>query len=139
MRSGSLRSFILRLVMAVLFGVMSVVPAPLRAMAHPAGHRIALAAESGHSTERLYDHGAGGHHHGSHLVTPPSDEPQNTPQQHDGIVICQSAACCIAMAQTLFSAPGSVLLLLGQLAMPPARIIVAVMPEPVVPPPRLPA
>ena len=140
MRNGSPRSIVLRLVVAILFGVMSVVPVPLRALAHPAGHRVAVAAEIGHSAERPHDYGAGGHHHGSHIaVTPPGDGPQDTPPQHDGLVICQSAACCIAMAQTSFSAPGSALLLLGQLAMPPARIIVAVMPDPVVPPPRLPA
>jgi hypothetical protein len=140
MRNGSPRSVVLRFMLAVLFGVMSVVPVPLRALAHPAEHHAAAApAAAQHSAERPHDHGAGGHHHGTHhAVTPPGGGSQDAPPP-DGAVICQSAACCMAVTQPLPSAPASILLLLGQLAMTPARVIVAVMPDPVVPPPRLPA
>ena len=139
MRNGSPRSVVLRFVLAVLFGVMSVVPVPLRALAHPAEHHAAAApAAAQHSAERPHDHGGSGHHHGTHhAVTPPGGGSQDAPP--DGAVICQSAACCMAVTQPLPSAPASILLLLGQLAMTPARVIVAVMPDPVVPPPRLPA
>ena len=134
MRNGSPRSVVLRFVLAVLFGVMSVVPVPLRALAHPAEHHAAARP----SAERPHDHGAGGHHHGTHhAVTPPGGGSQDAPP--DGAVICQSAACCMAVTQPLPSAPASILLLLGQLAMTPARVMVAVMPDPVVPPPRVPA
>ncbi len=43
----------------------------------------------------------------------------------------------MAVTQCLPSVPATVLLLLGRLVVPPAQIIVAVTPDPVVPPPRL--
>jgi hypothetical protein len=140
MRTRPTSTLILRLVFAVLFGVMSVVPVPLRALALSAAGQHTpdvtgpnLAHAAGH-----HGHGAAGHHHGDHLaaVATAGDEP-SAPQPVDGTIPCHSAPCCLAVTQLFPSAPETILLLLGQLTVPPAQIIVAVTPDPVVPPPRL--
>jgi hypothetical protein len=148
MRTGPPLTIPLRFVFAVLFGIMSVLPMPLRALAHSgaipdthaatapdATHRHAAHGSAGH-----HGHGTTGHHHGYHIaVVPAADDEPSVPQPADGALLCHSAPCCMAVTQLAPSAPATVLLLLGQLAVPPAQIIVAVMPDPVVPPPRLPA
>jgi hypothetical protein len=148
MRTDPTSAIILRLVFAILFGVMSMLPVPLRALAHPAPipHVQAATApdaarqHAAHGAARHHGPGVAGHHHGGHLaaVTPADDEP-GAPQPGDGALPCQSAPCCMAVTQPVPSAPATVLLLLGQLSVPPAQIIVAVTPDPAVPPPRLPA
>jgi hypothetical protein len=130
----------LRLVFAVLFGVMSAVPMPVRA--HPTSMHAAPTADaiSHHAWDDAghHGHGGSGHHHGGHLAAQPhaGDEP-GAPQPADGAIPCHSAPCCMAVTQCLPSVPATVLLLLGRLVAQPAQIIVAVTPDPVVPPPRL--
>lgn len=133
----------MRLVFAVLFGVMSVLPVPLRALGLPISVPHAHAAtvpDSGHSLaahRRHHGNGAAGHHHGDHLGVPTSAGEPATLQPTDSGIPCHSAPCCMAVTQPAPSAPATVLLLLGQLAFPPAQTIVAVTPDPAVPPPRL--
>jgi hypothetical protein len=148
MRTGPPLTILLRFMFAVLFGVMSVLPVPLRALAHSgaipdthaatapdATHRHAAHGSAGH-----HGHGTTGHHHDDHPAAVPADDDEpGAAQPADCTLLCHSAPCCMAVTQPAPSAPATVLLLLGQLAVPPAQIIVAVTPDPVVPPPRLPA
>jgi hypothetical protein len=133
-------STLMRLVFAVLFGVMSVVPVPMRALSLTATvhHAAAVTAPDAAHAAGHHGHGATGHHHGDHLAAvPPAGDEQSAPQPVDGAVSCHSAPCCLAVTPSLPSVPATVLLLLGRLVVPPAQIIVAVTPDPVVPPPRL--
>jgi hypothetical protein len=138
MRTGKILTIHLRLLFAMLFGVMSVVPTPLRAThATSIGHiHAAPTADATHVAEHR-DHGSNGHHHGGHLgaVTPADDAP-SAPQPVDGVIPCHSSACCMAVTQCLPSVPATVLLLLGRLVAQPTQIIVAMTPDPDVPPPR---
>jgi len=144
MRTRLTSRTILRLLFAVLFGVMSVVPVPLSAFAFPASlHAHAAPAPDAsqsaiHHDTAHHGHGGAAHHHGDRLTAtaPSADEPGAT-QPADGAMSCHAAPCCMAVPPAAPSAPATVLLLLGQLAVPPSRTIVAVAPDPAVPPPRL--
>jgi hypothetical protein len=135
MRSGSPRSVFLRLMLAVLFGVMSIVPVPLRALAHPATHHSVAVAPVDHGSVQPHGHGAAHHHGAQSAAQAPNREPATSAPE--GGVICQSAACCMAVTHAVATALSSVLHPIGPLAIPAARTIVAVTPDPVVPPPRV--
>jgi len=140
MRPRPTSTLILRLVFAVLFGIMSVVPVPLRALAPSVAvqHANAIAAPDAAPAAGHHGHGATGHHHGGHLATtPPGGDEPIAPQPLDGAIPCHSAPCCLAVTHPAPHAPTTILLLLGRLAVPPAQIMVAVTLDPVVPPPRL--
>ncbi|MGE0035275.1 MAG: hypothetical protein AB7S93_06535 [Xanthobacteraceae bacterium] len=144
MRTGTTLMIKLRLVFAVLFAAISAVPMPARALIHAPSIRHMHAApaagpalaHAGHNIEHR-DHGANGHHHGHLGAVTAADDAPSAPQLVDGVIPCHSAACCIAVTQCLPSVPATVLLLLGRLVAQPTPIIVAVTPDPVVPPPRL--
>jgi hypothetical protein len=146
MRTPPNSTLILRLVFAVLFGLASVVPVPLRALGHSDAvqhaHAIAApaaASAAGHHEDDATGHHHGSqHHHGSHLAAvPPAGDPPIAPDPANGAVSCHAAPCCLAVTQPAPSAPATILLLVGRLTVPPARVIVAVTPDPAVPPPRL--
>lgn len=137
MRTSPTSTLILRLVCAVLFGVMSVVPVPLQAFAPAASLQHMHAGAVADAVHAAGHHGHAGH--GGHVaaIAPDTGDEPGAPQPPDGVIPCHSAACCLAVTQPAPRAPATVLLLLGRLAVPPAQIIVAVTPDPVVPPPRL--
>lgn len=133
MRTDRTLAHVLRIVTALVFGLMSVMQMPMMAFAKTAAsHSIhASSAGTGHQ-----HHGAAVRHHDdAQHVSGQGD--RRSPRIHDDAAICGSTACCAALAQQVMPEPASVLLLIGQLHAPLARIIVPVAPEPIVPPPRL--
>ena len=133
MRTDRSRTTVLRFVSALVFGFMSIVQMPMMAFAKTADSHPNHVSTTGT-----------GHHHHDATVRHHGDaqpfsyrEDRTAPQAHDGAAICSSTACCVAVIQPAMPAPASALLLIGQLRASLARVIVAVPPEPVVPPPRL--
>jgi hypothetical protein len=126
----------MRVMIALLVGVMAALPVPVRMLAHSAaGHLAQVRQVAGHHAHDT----ATGHHgdaaaHDDHRA--PAGETKPQPPADSGIP-CHSAPCCMAVTQPPPSAPDTVLLLLERLGAAPAQIIVAIAPDPAVPPPRL--
>lgn len=133
MRTDRTCTNVLRIVAALVFGFLSVVQMPMMAFARtPASHSI---HGSNPATGHPHHSTAVRHHDDAQHVSDRGD--RTAPRIHDDAAICHSTACCAALAQPVMPQSASALLLIGQLRASPARIIVPVAPEPVVPPPRL--
>jgi len=128
MRSLRTANALLRVILAVIFGVMSLAHGPVMAFATPKTPVASHAMTAGP---------VAAHHH--HHATPPvggQQEHQAAPV-HEGAAICYAAGCFTAVAPALVGAPDSLFSLLGQLRAAPARALLPAILDPLVPPPRL--
>jgi|SRR5687767_645194 hypothetical protein len=120
---------LLRVTLAVIFGVMSLAHGPVMAFAKantPAAvHDMAAGPLAAH------------HHH------PAATQPVSGQQEHpvasaqEDATICHAAGCFTVVAPVLVGAPDSLFSLLGQLRAAPARALLPAILDPLVPPPRL--
>jgi hypothetical protein len=119
----------LRVILAVVFGFMSLGHAPVMTFAK--ANQPALAQVSGAAP-------AAEHHHHHHRPASQTD------QIGDGVApapqnqsTCNAASCFVLVPPPLVGEPNSALLLLGTLSAAPSADILAAPPDPLVPPPRL--
>lgn len=115
----------LRLALAGLFAVASLVQVPAMAFARtsgPAHHTMASVLHADHEISHSTHH----HHTQSDLDVDRSAAP-----------ICCVVGCCLAIGAVSIAAPAALLLLLGKIEAAPPRAMVAVLPDPADPPPRL--
>jgi hypothetical protein len=121
-----------RIIIAMVFGFMSLAHGPVMAFAQeqapqaqhqPAAHHAGHPAQhTGH--HRIAAEHAQGHHH---AVTPATGS----------TAICYASGCFVAVAPLPIGAPANASFPLQQLAPAPARAIVPAELDPAVPPPRL--
>ena len=127
MRSLRTANALLRVTLAVIFGVMSLAHGPVMAFAEtsaPASHAMAPGPVAAH------------HHHGAAQPVAGQQEHLAAPA-HEGAAICYAAGCFVAVAPVPVGAPDSLFSLLGQLRAAPARALLPAILDPLVPPPRL--
>jgi hypothetical protein len=123
----------LRVILAVVFGFMSLSHGPVMAFAKahtPASDRAANAAPTA-------DHHDHSRHHRSTARSLADQQNDLALGANEGAAICYSAGCFVAVAPLLAVAPSSLLFLLEQLSAAPARPLAPNAPDPLVPPPRL--
>jgi hypothetical protein len=126
MRPVRTANALIRVILAVSFGVMSLGHGPV----------MAFAKAKASSAEIPAAPIAAHHHHGSAPATAPEQEPLAAPV-HERAAICYSAGCFVAVAPVAAGAPDSLFSLLEQLSAAPARALIPSILDPLVPPPRL--
>jgi hypothetical protein len=115
----------LRLALAMLFAVVTLIQVPAMAVAYATAPARSVA---------VAPHDA--HHHNSH-----SHHRDHAPQASDSAQdasVCQAMGCCVvAIDPAVICAPAATCSLLGLVDIPPARVMLPAFPEPADPPPRL--
>ena len=128
MQSFRTADALFRVILAVIFGVMSLAHGPVMAFAKTsapvATHEMTAGPVAAH------------HHHATAQPVSGQQEHLATPV-HEGVAICYAAGCFIAVAPVPVGAPDSLFSLLGQLRAAPARALLPAILDPLVPPPRL--
>jgi hypothetical protein len=124
MRSNRPAAALRRIVLAVVFGFMSLGHGPLMAFAHaraaPVQHHM-IGDEQAHAHHQP---AAEGYH-------------QPAPSTHGMATACYAVGCFVSLASPEIGAPALNLTLVGKLSPAVARVIVVAPAEPVDPPPRL--
>jgi hypothetical protein len=130
MRPVRMANTLLRVILAVSFGFMSLGHGPVmafaKAKASSAGREMPAAPIAAHHH----------HHHGAAPATAAEQEPLAAPV-HERAAVCYSAGCFVAVAPVAAGAPDSRFSLLEQLRAAPARALIPSILDPLVPPPRL--
>jgi hypothetical protein len=113
----------LRLALAMLFAVVTLIQVPAMAVAYataPARPAAAAPHDAPHNSHSHRDH-----------APQASDSAQ-------GESVCQAMGCCVvAIEPAVIRAPAATYCLLGLVDIPPARVMLPALPEPTDPPPRL--
>ena len=122
MRSKRPAMTLLRILLAAVFGVMSLGHGPVMAFSH--------ASSNAPHHHQVIDHS--GHDH--HARDQASSE---SPTDVSSVPVCYSAGCFISLQPPAISAPGAGIDLLGNIIAAPARVMLARAPGPPDPPPRL--
>jgi hypothetical protein len=126
MRLVRTANVLLRLILAASFAVMSLGHGPVMAFAATkapgAAHEITAGPAAGH------------HHHGT---APAAAGPQKLSPAHERNAICYPAGCFVAVAPVPAGITDSPACLLEQLRAAAGRPLIASIPDPLVPPPRL--
>lgn len=116
----------LRLALAALFALVTLVQVPAMAVAYATASARPMTATSLDAD----DHGSHSHHRHDH-----------TPATSDGAQdasLCQAMGCCvIAIAPAAIGAPAATYSPLGLIDIPPPCVMLPAQPEPADPPPRL--
>jgi hypothetical protein len=128
MRSLRTGNALFRVIVAAIFGVVSLSHGPVMAFAQV---NAQLAAR-----EMTIEPVAGHHHHVAAPIPANEDQEQPTPSRK-GVAICYSAGCFIVVAPAPISAPAVLFSLLERLCAAPAAAMVPAILDPLVPPPRL--
>ena len=117
---------LLRLIVAASFVIMSLGHGPVMA--------FAMAKAPGAAHEMAAGPVAGHHHHGA---APAAADPQKLSPAHERAAICYPAGCFVVVAPVPAGITDSPACLLEQLRAAAGRPLIASIPDPLVPPPRL--
>jgi hypothetical protein len=129
MRLVRTANFLLRVILALSFGVMSLGHGPIMAFAK---------AKAPSATHEMSASPIAGHHH--HSAEPPAaagEHEHSAPPVHDRAAVCYSAGCFVAVAPVPAGSADSLISLLEQLRAAPAHALMPSILDPLVPPPRL--
>ena len=129
MRLVRTANFLLRVILALSFGVMSLGHGPImafaKAKAPSATHEMPAAPIAVH------------HHHGAEQAASAGEHEHSAPSVHERAAICYSAGCFVAVPPVPVGSTDSLISLLEQLRAAPARALMPSILDPLVPPPRL--
>jgi hypothetical protein len=129
MRPVRTANFLLRVILALSFGVMSLGHGPIMAFAK------AKAPSATHETPAAPI--AVHHHHGTQPAAGAGEHERSAPPVHERAAICYSAGCFVAVAPVPAGSADSLISLLEQLRAAPADALMPSILDPLVPPPRL--
>lgn len=113
---------LLRAIIAVVFGFMSLVHGPVMTFAKAAPGGAHHAAAASHAN-----------HHQHHAAT----HEQEAPAEHDTVPVCYAFGCFVVLDAAPIRTPAAILLFAGRVTPAPADALHAGSIEPAVPPPRL--
>jgi hypothetical protein len=122
----------LRLALAMLFAVTTIMQVPAMAVACATKSSEPVAASFA-----AHHHSHSGHHqHHADIAADIAINVVDADVTHDDSV-CQAMGCCLALNPAIARTPVTMDLLIGLIDQAPARVMLPAFPEPADPPPRL--